>query len=283
MQDADLFINGLYLVATPIGNMGDISARATDVLRRADVVACEDTRNTGRLLTLLGISAKTTPYHEYNADKVRPTLMRRLKNGETIALVSDAGTPLVSDPGYKLVRDCIDEGVYVTAVPGASALLTALQLSGLPCRRFLFQGFLPAKKAARMTELKELADAPATLIFYESPLRVPETLADMAAVLGDRKAAVCRELTKKFEETVRDTLENLAAHYDKNGAPKGECVIVVAPPEKRALLENEVEAMLKDALKTLSVKEAAAVVSEAAQMPKKDVYALALKVKNDGK
>ena len=174
------FIKGLYLVATPIGNLGDISARAVDVLMTADTIACEDTRNTKKLLTLLGISGKSlTAYHEHNADKARPRILEKLRKGETIALVSDTGTPLISDPGYRLVQDCIDQNIYVTAVPGASAVLTALQLSGLPCHRFLFEGFLPPKSAAKRKELALLADIPATLIFYESPQRLEETLRDI--------------------------------------------------------------------------------------------------------
>lgn len=278
------FIKGLYLVATPIGNLGDISARAIEVLTAADMIACEDTRNTQKLLNLLEIKGKKlTAYHEYNADKARPYILERLRNNLMIALVSDAGTPLVSDPGYRLVQDCIDENIYVTAIPGASAVLTALQLSGLPCHRFLFEGFLPSKTSARQKELSLLAEIPATLIFYESPQRIEETLKDMLSVFGDRQAAVVRELTKKFEQTVRGTLTQLCNHYHENGMPKGECVIVIAPPEPKKISDDDVRNKLKEALKTMSVKEASGVISLSTGKPKKEIYQLALEIKNDSK
>ncbi len=276
------FTKGLYLVATPIGNLGDISARAAAVLTNADVIACEDTRNTKKLLALLGITGKSlTPYHEHNADRARPRILERLRNGEMIALVSDAGTPLVSDPGYRLVQDCIEQNIYVTAIPGASAVLTALQLSGLPCHRFLFEGFLPPKTVARKKELAVLADIPATLIFYESPQRLEETLSDMAAVLGTRQAAVVRELTKKFEQTVRGTFDELSDYYRKNGWPKGEIVIVVAPAEQKFPGREEIDALLKRALTTMSVKDAAAFVAGQTGESKKQIYQEALKLKNE--
>lgn len=281
MSEQSSFIKGLYLVATPIGNLGDISSRAVDVLAKADVVACEDTRNTAKLFSLLGISASLTPYHEHNADKVRPHLLKRLRNGEAVALVSDAGTPLVSDPGYRLVQDCIAENIYVTAVPGASALLTALQLSGLPCHRFLFEGFLPPKSAARQKELSILADIPATLIFYESPQRLEETLNDMLKILGNRKAAVVRELTKKFEQTVRGTFEELISNYRENGWPKGEFVILAAPAEPKEFDENTVKDLLRSALKTMSVKDASAFVAEQTGGSKKQIYQTALALKDE--
>ena len=275
------FIKGLYLVATPIGNLGDISTRAMEVLNAADIIACEDTRNTQKLLTLLGIKEKKlTAYHEHNADKARPHILERLRNNSMIALVSDAGTPLVSDPGYRLVQDCIDENIYVTAVPGASAVLTALQLSGLPCHRFLFEGFLPTKTSARQKELSLLAEIPATLIFYESPQRIDETLQDMLLVLGNRQAAVVRELTKKFEQTVRGTLTQLCDHYHKNGLPKGECVIVIAPAEPKKISIDDIRDQLKEALKTMSVKEASCTVSLSTGKSKKEIYQLALEIKN---
>jgi 16S rRNA (cytidine1402-2'-O)-methyltransferase len=278
------FIKGLYLVATPIGNLGDISARALDVLAHADVVACEDTRVTAKLFSLLGISAPLTPYHEHNADKVRPHLIERLKNGEMIALVSDAGTPLVNDPGYRLVQDCVNEGIYVTAVPGASAVLMALQLSGLPCHRFLFSGFLPVRTAARQKELAELAAVPATLIFYEAPQRIEETLADARAVLGDRKAALARELTKKFEQTIRGTLSELMSYYKENGPLKGEFVLLIAPPDKNEKPDmDSLTASLREALKTMSLKDAVARTAVATGLNKKQIYELALAIKNEGK
>lgn len=280
MSESIFFEKGLYLVATPIGNLGDLSPRAVAVLKNADVVACEDTRITGKLLSLNAISTPMMNYHEHNADKMRPVLTARLKKGETVALVSDAGTPLVSDPGHKLVADCIKEGIYVTAVPGASALLTALQLSGLPTRRFLFQGFLPPKSSARKTTLSELKNVPSTLIFYEAPQRMIETLTDMKEVLGDRDCSVSRELTKKFEQTVRGKISDILDLYAQNGVPKGEFVIVVAPPLEEKAGERDVEAALKQALETMSVKDAAAFVAQALNANKKEVYTLALKLKN---
>lgn len=280
MSESIFFEKGLYLVATPIGNLGDLSPRAVAVLKNADVVACEDTRITGKLLSLNAISTPMVNYHEHNADKMRPVLTARLKKGETVALVSDAGTPLVSDPGHKLVADCIKEGIYVTAVPGASALLTALQLSGLPTRRFLFQGFLPPKSSARKTTLSELKNVPSTLIFYEAPQRMIETLTDMKEVLGDRNCSVSRELTKKFEQTVRGKISDILDLYAQNGVPKGEFVIVVAPPLEEKAGEQDVETALKQALETMSVKDAAAFVAQALNANKKEVYTLALKLKN---
>lgn len=276
------FIKGLYLVATPIGNLGDISARAVDVLKSADLIACEDTRNTQKLLTLLGIGGKKlTAYHNFNAEKACPKILEHLQNGEMIALVSDAGTPLVSDPGYKLVRKCVDNGIYVTSVPGACAFLTALQLSGLPSHRFLFQGFLPPKTTARKKELTELSRVPATLIFYESPQRLEETLTDMLEILGNRFAAVVREITKKFEQTVRGTFTDLLDGYAQNGYPKGEIVIVVEPPATEKADPVEIDALLNQALLTMRVKDAAAFVAEQTGESKKDLYQRALDLQNE--
>lgn len=278
------FIKGLYLVATPIGNLGDISSRAIEVLTAADTIACEDTRNTQKLLNLLGIKKKRlTAYHEYNADKARPYILERLRNGEMIALVSDAGTPLVSDPGYRLVQDCISQNIYVTAIPGASAVLTALQLSGLPSHRFLFEGFLPPKTTARKKELALLAEVPATLIFYESPQRLEETLNDMLFVLGNRYAAVVRELTKKFEQTIRGTFSELLAYYQKNNPPKGEIVIVVSPAEQKKESLDEIRNQLTEALKKMSVKEAVSLISQSKSESKKTIYQMAVEIKNASK
>jgi len=278
------FIKGLYLVATPIGNLGDISSRAIEVLTAADTIACEDTRNTQKLLNLLGIKKKRlTAYHEYNADKARPYILERLRNGEMIALVSDAGTPLVSDPGYRLVQDCISQNIYVTAIPGASAVLTALQLSGLPSHRFLFEGFLPPKTTARKKELALLAEVPATLIFYESPQRLEETLKDMIFVLGDRYAAVVRELTKKFEQTIRGTFSELLTYYQKNNSPKGEIVIVVSPAEQKKESLDEIRNQLTEALKKMSVKEAVSLISQSTSESRKTIYQMAVEIKNASK
>lgn len=276
------FIKGLYLVATPIGNLGDISARAVDVLKSADLIACEDTRNTQKLLTLLGIGGKKlTAYHNFNAEKACPKILEHLQNDEMIALVSDAGTPLVSDPGYKLVRKCVDNGIYVTSVPGACAFLTALQLSGLPSHRFLFQGFLPPKTTARKKELTELSRVPATLIFYESPQRLEETLTDMLEILGNRFAAVVREITKKFEQTVRGTFTDLLDGYAQDGYPKGEIVIVVEPPATEKAAPVEIDALLNQALLTMRVKDAAAFVAEQTGESKKNLYQRALDLQNE--
>jgi len=270
---------GLYLVATPIGNLRDITLRALDVLAGADLVACEDTRVTGRLLQLLGLKARLTPYHDHNADKARPALIARLEQGAVVALVSDAGTPLVSDPGFRLVQACVEHGIAVTAVPGASAALTGLQLSGLPADRFLFAGFLPSRGSGRRAVLKELEASPATLVFFESPHRVAEALADMALVLGNRQAAVARELTKMHEEVGRGPLLDLAGRYGET-PPRGEVVIVVAPPgADDAIGMDEVETRLRAALAAgSSVKDAAALVAAETGHPRREVYALALRL-----
>jgi 16S rRNA (cytidine1402-2'-O)-methyltransferase len=273
----------LYLVATPIGNLDDITLRAIKVLRQADLIACEDTRMTGKLLALLGLGgASLTPYHEHNADRARPALLARLRQGAVVALVSDAGTPLISDPGYRLVRDCVAEGLTVTGVPGASAVLTALQLSGLPSDRFLFAGFLPVKDGARRRTLAELATVPASLVFYESPRRLADTLAAMAGTLGARDVAVARELTKLHEEVRRGTLAELAGHYAEAGPPKGEVVIVVSPPGEAPPPDaDSVEQALRTALETLSLRDAAARVAAATGLPKRDLYQRAVALQGD--
>lgn len=269
---------GLYLVSTPIGNLNDMTDRARQTLEQATVIACEDTRTTNKLLMLLGISttAKMLAYHEYNADKMRPTLISLLEKGETIALVSDAGTPLVSDPGYRLVRDCLDQGIAVFPVPGANALLPALQLSGLPSDRFFFVGFLSTKKNARQKELQEVAAVPGTLIFYESPHRVKDTLTDMLTILGNRQASVVREITKKFEETKRGTLYDLIAEFAQE--PKGEIVILVDRPQP-VQEKIDLNDLLKNALSTKTVKDAAAQIAKKTGLPKKQVYQKALELK----
>jgi len=271
----------LYLVSTPIGNAGDISARARDVLARADLVACEDTRVTGPFLKRLGIPARLTPYHDHNAQRERPKLIERLKLGASVALVSDAGTPLVSDPGYKLVAACWDAGIPVTAVPGASSVLAALSVSGLPTDRFFFQGFLPPKQGARKKVLAEIRTVPATLVFMETAPRLQAALADMAEVLGPRPAAVARELTKLFEEVRRAALPDLAAHYAEAGPPKGEICIVVGPPGDEAAPDAaDLDALLTAALAEGTVKDAAARVAAATGLPRKEVYARALALKD---
>jgi len=275
---------GLYLVATPIGNLGDISLRALDLLRTADVVACEDSRVTGALLARFGISAKLLPYHDHNAERQRPRLLDALGQGQVVALVSDAGTPLVSDPGYKLVRDAAAAGIAVTALPGASAPLAALGVSGLPTDRFLFAGFLDRSSNARRADLATLAAVPATLIFFETAPRLAASLADMAAMLGDRSAAVARELTKLHEEVRRGRLSELAAHYLAAGPPKGEIVLVVGPPEAAARAsEADIDALLGQALDRLTLRDAAAAVAEATGESRSAIYARALALERQRK
>ncbi len=267
---------GLYVVATPIGNAGDITKRALEVFAAADMVACEDTRVTGKLLAMHGVRAKLTPYHEHNAARVRPALLERMVRGEAVALAADAGTPLISDPGYKLVSEAAAAALPVIAVPGASAPIAALTVSGLPTDRFLFAGFLPPRRAGRRKALGELAAVKATLVLLESPRRLAASLADMADVLGARPAAVARELTKRFEEVRRGSLAELARHYRASGAPKGEIVVVVGPPLAAVGGEKEVDARLRAALERQSVRDAAATVAAATGVSRRQIYARAL-------
>ena len=267
---------GLYIVATPIGNLGDLTARAADVLGSADTIACEDTRVTGRLLSHLGIKSRMIPYHDHSSEADRDRIMERLKNGETVALVSDAGTPLVSDPGYKLVTAAVEAGHYVTVAPGPASPMAALVLSGLPTDRFLFAGYLPSKEKARQDTIAEFATLRATLIFLESPRRLAASLAALADGLGNRAAAVARELTKLYEEVTRGTLGELADLYRESDPPKGEVVIVIGPPEEAAVTDTDIDALLTDALASMSVRDAAATVAAAAGAPRKEVYRRAL-------
>jgi 16S rRNA (cytidine1402-2'-O)-methyltransferase len=273
---------GLYLVATPIGNLRDVSLRALETLAAADVIACEDTRVTRKLTAHYAIATPLTPYHDHNAATALPKLMARLAEGASVALVSDAGTPLVSDPGYRLVRAAQAAGYPVTAAPGASAVLAALAVAGLPTDRFFFEGFLPAKEAARRTRIAALAAIPATLVLFETGPRLAAALADLAAGLGDRAAAVCRELTKLHEEVRRGTLDALAHAYAQLPEPRGEIVVVVAPPADQAPAgAEEVDGMLRDALARLSVKDAVEEVAGLAGRPRRDVYRRALALKKD--
>jgi 16S rRNA (cytidine1402-2'-O)-methyltransferase len=267
---------GLYLVATPIGNLGDISLRALELLAAADVIACEDTRVSHRLTQHYGIGTPLTPYHEHNATTARPKLLARIAGGESIALISDAGTPLISDPGYKLVRDCIEAGHAVTALPGASAVLTALSVAGLPTDRFFFGGFLPAKDAARHARIRELARIPATLVLFETGPRIADALADLAAGCGPREAAICRELTKLHEEVRRAPLDTLARDYAADAETRGEFVIVVAPPIEEPPGTQDIDALLRRALTRTSVKEAVGEVASATGVSRRDVYQRAL-------
>lgn len=274
---------GLYVTATPIGNASDITLRALDVLARADLVVCEDTRVTGKLLNLHGIRRPMQAYHEHNAQAVRPKLLERLEAGESLALVSDAGMPLVSDPGYRLVGDCIERDLPVTVLPGATATTTALALSGLPSDRFMFAGFPPSKSSARKTWLAELAAVPGTLICFESARRLAASLDDMAAVFGDRDAAVARELTKKFEEVRRGRLSVLAAAYHEEGPPKGEIVVVIGPPgESGADREIDLDEALREAMREASLRDAVERVTVLTGLPRKEVYQRALALRDGG-
>jgi 16S rRNA (cytidine1402-2'-O)-methyltransferase len=272
---------GLHLVATPIGNLGDVSLRGLAVLRGADRIYCEDTRVTARLLARYGIKTPLETYHDHNAERVRPAVLAALRRGERVALVSDAGTPLVCDPGYKLVRAALAEGLPVTTAPGASAALTALTLSGLPPDRFLFAGFLPRQRPARRQALAGWATLDATLIFYEAPPRLAAALADMAEILGRRPAAVARELTKLHEEVRRGPLAGLAEHYRASGPPRGETVVVVGPPEPAAApADADLEVLLRAAVAKLGVKEAAARLAAETGLPRRVLYRRAVALRD---
>jgi 16S rRNA (cytidine1402-2'-O)-methyltransferase len=268
---------GLYVVATPIGNLRDVSFRALSVLAAADAILAEDTRVTKGLLAHYGITTPLVAYHEHSNEAVRERMVLRIREGQALALVSDAGTPLVSDPGYRLVQAAIAESLPVTPIPGPSAVLTALVVSGLPTDRFFFEGFLPAKSAARQERLKALGSVPGTLMLFEAPHRLPEMLADAAAVLGERPAVVARELTKLFETVRRGSLADLAAAFAAEGPPKGEIVVLIGAGETpEAAPDSELDRRLAEALATHSVKDAAALVADETGRPRKAVYARAL-------
>jgi 16S rRNA (cytidine1402-2'-O)-methyltransferase len=271
---------GLYVVATPIGNLRDITLRALDILATASRVYAEDTRVAMKLMDAYGLKPRLGAYHEHNAEAMRETILDALAKGESIALISDAGTPLISDPGFKLARAVIEAGHRVFPIPGASALLAGLVVSGLPTDRFLFAGFLPPKQGARRTALSEVADAEATLIFYETGPRLADSLADMAEILGPRPAAVTRELTKVFEEARRAPLNELAAHYAEAGAPRGEIVVLIGPPEAKGEVSDEVlDAFLLGAL-SRGVKEAASEAARDLGVPRRRAYTRALELKD---
>jgi 16S rRNA (cytidine1402-2'-O)-methyltransferase len=274
---------GLHLVATPIGNLRDITIRALETLAAADVIACEDTRITRRLLDHYGISTPLTPYHEHNAAAARPKLLARLAENGIIALVSDAGTPLISDPGFKLVREAREAGHPVIAAPGPSAALAALTSSGLPTDRFFFEGFLPAKAGQRKTRIAELSHIAATLIFYESGPRIAQALAALAEGFGLRQAAVCRELTKLHEEVRRGDLAALALQYADGAESRGEFTVVVEPPSSDSgqVGADEVDAMLRRALQHGSVKDAGSDVVAATGRPRREIYQRALELGED--
>jgi len=270
--------SGLHLVATPIGNLRDITLRALEVLAAADVIACEDTRVTRKLLDHYGITTPLTPYHEHNAAVARPRLLERMVAGEVVALVSDAGTPLISDPGFKLVRAVHEAGQFVSALPGPSATLTALSVAGLPTDRFFFEGFLPAKEGQRRSRIAELAHIQATLVLFETGPRIARTLSDLADGLENREAAICRELTKLHEEVRRGDLPTLARDYVEGAETRGEFVIVIGPPAADAgrAEDQDVDALLRRVLKRASVKDAVSEVAAATGRPRREVYQRAL-------
>ena len=270
---------GLYLVATPIGNLGDITLRALETLAGVDIIACEDTRVSRRLTERFGISASLTPYHEHNAAVARPKILDRLAQGGSVALVSDAGTPLISDPGFKLVREACAAGHAVIALPGASSVLTALAVAALPTDRFFFEGFLPSKQAARRARLGELSRIEATLVMFESGNRVQDTLADLATIMGERDGAICRELTKLHEEILRGPLKLLAQNAG-DLETRGEFVLVVGPPAAHAqvMTPGELDAVLRSSLENGSVKDAVAQAVEMSGRPRREVYARALEL-----
>lgn len=274
---------GLYVTATPIGNAADLTLRALKTLISCDAILCEDTRVTSKLLAIYGISKPLRPYHDRNGKMARPGILKDLAAGKALVLVSDAGLPLISDPGFPLLRAAQEAGFKVEVLPGANAALTALALSGMAPDRFWFGGFLPTKSAARKTALEPLVGLDASLIFYESPKRLGPVLQDLAEVLGVRRIAVCRELTKRFEEIVSGTGQELAEHYAAVPPPKGEVVLVIGPPESPVCLDDaQIQARLAENMADMSLKQAVAEVSVIAGRPKREVYELALALKRDG-
>jgi 16S rRNA (cytidine1402-2'-O)-methyltransferase len=274
---------GLYLVATPIGNLADVTLRALETLAAVETIACEDSRVTRRLLDRYGITTPLMTYHDHNAETVRPKILARLDADAAIALVSDAGTPLISDPGFKLVQAAHAEGHLVTAVPGASALLTALTSSGLPTDRFFFEGFLPVRETARRERIDELAQLPVSLVFFESGPRIAATLADLSHRLGARPAAVCRELTKLYEEIRRGDLPALARAWQDGAETRGEFVVVVGPPAKSERAEAaDIDGLLTQALASASLKDAVEAVAAATGEKRRTVYQRALALPKRG-
>lgn len=276
------FESGLYVTATPIGNLGDITIRAIDLLKAADLIACEDKRVSGKLLAYYDIKTPMISYHDHNAKGVMPKLIETLNAGKIVALISDAGTPLISDPGYRLVNECQKEGVMVTSLPGASAILCALTNAGMATDNFVFCGFLPPKTVARQKEIARFLNVPATLVYYESPKRLLKCLKDLRIVLGNRRAAVCRELTKLYEEVQKNELNQLIEYYEDLPAPKGEIVIIVEQAPKDADVLDDLDGALMDALKKLTVKEAVAAVTYMSGRKRKEVYKRALELSDNG-
>lgn len=282
--EAERLAPGLYVVATPIGNLGDITVRALATLAAADIVLCEDTRTSGKLMERYGIKAKLEPYHEHNAAKVRPHILERLASGAAVALISDAGTPLISDPGYRLVRESAARGIAVTSCPGPSAVMAGLSISGLPTDRFLFLGFLPAKAGETRKLYDEVKSFRATLVFFESPHRIIATLEEMAEALPDRAVCVTRELTKLHEEALRGSYGEVIAGLKAKSAVKGEITLVLGPPpdESYAATDADVAAAIAVALQSMPASKAAAEVAKRFGLAKADVYAEILARKADG-
>lgn len=281
--DQGKYLSGLYIVSTPIGNSKDITLRALSILRRANLVACEDTRVTAKLFAIHEITAPLMSYHDYNADQARPRLIAALKQGQIVALVSDAGTPLISDPGYKLIKMCFEEGIYVTCAPGPCSVIAALTLSALPTNSFYFAGFPPAKSSARQEFFSTLSGVPGTLIFFESARRLKESLSDMGKVLGNRTAVVARELTKKFEEIRRDSLDVLVDFYSAHGPPKGEVIVLLDAGQSHVSTDQDLDALLKIVLAQKSLRDAVELVTATTGLQRRKIYDRALFIKaSDG-
>ena len=273
---------GLYLISTPIGNLEDITLRALNVLRMVHVVACEDTRVLRKLLGHYGIKVQTALYHDHNADQQIPKIIERIQNGEAVGLVSDAGTPMVSDPGYKLVRECINAGVMVTAIPGATAAITGLSLSGMPTDQFLFAGFMPTKKGQMKKKMEEIKATPSSKVFYESPRRLVRFFEAALDVFGDCDAAVARELTKMFEEVRRGKISELLEQYKNEDAPKGEAVIIIGPGAVQSEWSNEdVIDALKKSMASSSLKDSVKQVTNLTGWKKKEIYQMALDIASE--
>lgn len=280
---ANTLAPGLYVVATPIGNLADITLRALQTLAAADVVACEDTRNSRVLLDRYGITSRLMAYHDHNGPQARPIVLEKLAEGGSVALISDAGTPLIADPGYKLVVAAREAGHSVVSIPGPSAVVAALSIAGHPTDQFTFAGFLPSKSKARADAIADLAHLPGTVCLYEAPSRLANTLEALAGGLGaERQASVCREITKRFETVQSGTLAELATHYGEAEDPRGEIVIVLAPAQQNVTTQEDVDAALRAALKTERVKDAAGLVAEAYGLSRRDLYQRALELSKDG-
>jgi len=273
---------GLYIVATPIGNLRDITLRALDTLGAADVIICEDTRVSGKLLKAYSIDGQMISYNDHSDEKKRDSILGKIEAGQSVALISDAGCPLISDPGYKLVRSAMERGLFVTSIPGASAVITGLQLSGLPSDSFAFIGFLPNKQKARQNYLRDWAGVQTTLVAYETGPRLKDALADIQTVLGTRKVTMARELTKMYEEIRSGLASDLADHYKEVGAPKGEIVLIIEGAVDKIWSDDEIKSALSEALQSMKTKQAAGYIADLSGRPRKELYDLALKLADKG-